>query len=172
MKSYKGDAPCPGCGKTGREKERFCKDDLCWDCKRLLRLGKEISEIRENQTDKIAEVNVHMTGLRYLSSGETNDCIAAFREFLFSVSDKEKLDNCQSRYIGYYDNSNSKNIYGIKMAPESADHLESFVMALNQYSKAVYADGVKHGSNLLMRLSEGELTPNVFLKRVDGDISF
>jgi hypothetical protein len=172
MKTYKGDAPCPGCGKTGREKERYCKDGLCWDCKRLLGLGKEISEIRANQTDKITEVSIYMTGLQYLSSSETHDCIAAFREFLTSISDKEKSDNCQSRYIGHYDHSDSKNIRGIKMTPESADHLESFVMALNQYSKAVYDDGVKHGSNLLMRLNEGELTPDAFIKRVNGDRSF
>lgn len=172
MKTYKGDAPCPGCGKTGREKERYCKDGLCWDCKRLLGLGKELSEIRADQTDKITEVSIYMTGLQYLSSGETHDCIVAFREFLTSISDKEKLDNCQSRYIGYFDGSDSKNIRGIKMTPESADHLESFVTALNQYSKAVYDDGVKHGSNLLMRLNEGELTPNAFIKGVNGDRSF
>lgn len=172
MKTYKGDTPCPGCGKTGREKERYRKDDLCWDCKRLLGLGKEISEIRANQTDKIAEVSIYMTGLQYLSSGETHDCIAAFREFLISISDKEKFANCQSRYIGCYDHSDSKNIRGIKITPESADHLESFVMALNQYSKAIYDDGVKHGSNLLMQLNEGELTPDAFLKKVNGDRSF
>lgn len=113
-----------------------------------------------------------MTGLQYLSSGEAHNCIAAFREFLISISDKEKDTNCQSKYIGYYDHSDSKNILGIKMAPESADHLECFVTALNQYAKAVYADGVKYGSNLLMQLNDGEISPDTFLKKVSGDRSF
>jgi len=172
MRLYKGDAPCPGCGKTGRQKERYSKDSLCWDCKRLLNLGNEVSKIRTSQTDKITKVNVYMTGLHYLSSGETHNCIVALREFLKSISDKEKEDNCQSRSIGFYDHSDSKNIRGIKMPPDAAEHLDTFVTALNLYSKAVYASGVKYGSNLLMQLNEGELTPNTFLKRVNGDRSF
>lgn len=175
MKIYKGDAPCPGCGKTGREKERYRKDGLCWDCRCLLALGQELKKTRVNQTDKITEVSIYMTELKYLSSSETRDCIAAFREFLTSISDKEKLDNCQSRHIGQLDGFHrceTEEIKGIKMTPESADHLESFVTALNEYSKAVYEDGVKHGSNLLMRLNEGELTPDAFLKKVNGDRSF
>lgn len=36
----------------------------------------------------------------------------------------------------------------------------------------IFDDEVKHGSNLLMRLNEGELTPDAFIKRVNGDRSF
>ena len=37
---------------------------------------------------------------------------------------------------------------------------------------SLYDDGVKHGSNLLIRLNEGELTPDAFIKSVNGDRSF
>lgn len=172
MKLYKGDSPCLGCGRTGKEKGRSAKDSLCWDCRELLSLGTEVNKLRSLQTDEIVEVNLFMTGLRYLSSGESNLCIAALREFLSSISEKEKRANCKQRHIGFYNSSYSMEIRGIKMTPVSAEHLECFIKALNQYSAAVYADGVKFGSNLLMQLNSGELTPDAFVKRVNGDKSF
>ena len=37
---------------------------------------------------------------------------------------------------------------------------------------SLYDDRVMHGSNLSIRLNEGELTPDAFIKRVNGDRSF
>ena len=173
MKYYKGDIPCSGCGKTGRERERLSKRDLCWSCKSLLRLGNDVAEKRKSQTELISDVKVHLNGLRYISSGETDDCVAAFREFLESIPEVEKIANCQTKHIGNYDAfSCSRSVGSFRMTVNSADKLECLIIALNQYSKSVYKDGVKHGSNLLMRLNEGELTPNDFVKRVNEDRSY
>ena len=172
MRYYTGDLPCIGCGKTGREKARLSKDSLCFDCKNILRLGFDVAEKRKLQIDLISDVDISLTGLRYLSSGETGNVIAAFREFLETISEVEKIANCKKKHIGYYDNSHSRNIGPFRFNIDSADKLECLILALNQYTASVYKDGVKHGSNLLMRLNEGELTPDAFLKRVNEDRSY
>ena len=174
MRYYTGDSPCIGCGKTGREKARLSKDSLCSDCRSTLRIGREVVEKRKLQKDLISDVIVFMTGLRYLSSGETDDIVAAFREFLesVSISEAEKTANCKAKCIGSYDNSYSRSIGPFRFNVDSADKLECLILALNQYTESVYKDGVKHGSNLLMRLNEGELTPDAFIKRVNEDRSY
>ncbi len=95
MRYYTGDLPCIGCGKTGREKGRLSKYSLCFDCKSILRLGFDVAEKRKLQKDLISDVDISLTGLRYLSSGETGNVIAAFREFLETISEVEKIANCK-----------------------------------------------------------------------------
>lgn len=167
MRYYKGSSPCPGCGLSGELKPRRSKDCLCHSCSSLLRLGNEISKLRSQQTDKIVNVRLWISGLSYVSTGESDNLSAAIREFLGSISQQDKMGNCPDRVIGSYTSSQSHTVRDIKITPDSADKLESLIKALYQYSDAVHAKGVKHGSNLLAQLGSGDLSPDAFVKRVN-----
>lgn len=47
MKYYNGQAPCPGCGRTGEQVARKAKDALCHDCEEQLRIGRAIARDRQ-----------------------------------------------------------------------------------------------------------------------------
>lgn len=55
---YEGKHPCSGCGISGKEKRRMSKDDLCSDCKDLLKLGKIKKEEVKNRGPQMPLVAV------------------------------------------------------------------------------------------------------------------
>lgn len=67
---YKGEKPCPGCGRPGTEVARSGMDCLCEDCKHALKIGKAF--IKEKNLDqnnykledlRFAEISLYRLGI-------------------------------------------------------------------------------------------------------------
>lgn len=78
MRRYEGKHPCPGCGLSGEENPRNLKDELCYDCKKLLEFGREQKELVEQRPPEMPYVKVSipwytLTGKIQLSVSSEGD---------------------------------------------------------------------------------------------------
>lgn len=73
MRDYRGPKPCPGCARPGNEKQRGAVDELCSDCKTLIKLGQGVIAEKPNQYSSIT-IEPYLFGpLEYNIQGKTKD---------------------------------------------------------------------------------------------------
>ena len=188
---YKGNTPCPGCGRTGTEVPRITKDSLCEDCKTILHLGRDFCKERELERSYYRMDDLmtgYMTWYQIIDS-KIDQCL---RNLLYTFSQFDR------RYVvGSY--LQSTMLAGSAGCGTSADEfvlptvtfnaarelcqaIEKAVHKLNRdrdnYQKEldaklnkernrIYNEGVKHGRNLLFQLNNGEITADEINKEIN-----
>jgi len=168
---YKGNHPCAGCGRTGAEKSRIYKDDLCYDCKELIRLGQGVKK----ESNNFARVFFHKTDsfLRstyqqfdkkdsYLYSeqiaydAKANDKLLESLEMLLKAlhRGRKKETKAQLR-IGENIHGRADEYY---IESETALTLFNFIKSLAEHSKIIKKKGFEEGKLLLINLNQGKIT--------------
>lgn len=188
---YKGDKPCPGCGRSGTEVPRLSKDGLCLECTEHLNIGKQFCKERDLERGHFLLDDLttgYMTWYQ-IRNKEIDGCL---RELLRTFSQFD------SRYAGGYCRQESM-LAGCagcgtshdgfvlpKVTFEAAKKLchaiEDAVGELNRerdnYQKKIdkqlaeqkndiFNDGVAYGRNLLFQLNRGEITGEDINKRIE-----
>ena len=191
MKFYEGKAPCPGCGRTGKDVARTSKDSLCHDCKNALEIGKAI--VKERNLDRnyylmddlrTAIMTWYTIPVREIDKALT-DLLQTFSQF-DSRHVVMKGGLRESMLAGRLDAITAHDSFILPdVTFEAAKRLcESIVDAcqqlksdrenyqkeldkkLNEERNRIYNDGVAYGRNLLKQLNRGEITVNDFEKPV------
>lgn len=145
--AYEGKEPCQGCGRTGSERFRWSKNQLCPDCQAIFEKGKCLES-----DSKIKEY-------------------VGVRQFMFAFNSLEFRDNTLNRFVpkllmsldnpfaecneflalkeGFGDNTVCARIPKPLFAP-----LKEFVNKMDE--------GVAKGRNLLFQLNNGDITLEEF----------
>ena len=187
---YKGNKPCPGCGRTGADNPRMSKDGLCLDCTEHLDIGRQLCKERglERGRFNLDELTTGFMTWYQIHNKEIDGCL---RDLLrtFSQFDKKYAgEYCRqdTMLAGYAGCGTSHDDFVIpKVTFEAAKKLchaiEDAVGELNREREAykkrldaelaeqkndIYNEGVAHGRNLLFQLNNGEITPDDFTKRI------
>ena len=188
---YKGDKPCPGCGRPGTVVPRLSKDGLCYDCTEHLNIGRQLCEERNMERGRFhldELTNGYMTWYQIRNTkidGCLRDLLRTFSQF----DSKYAGEYCRqdTMLAGYASCGTSHDDFVLpKVTFEAAKKLchaiEDAVGELNReresYQKKldkqlaeqkndIYNEGVEHGRNLLMQLNNNEITPDDFVKRIE-----
>lgn len=191
MKLYEGPVPCPGCGRTGKEKARKSKDSLCYDCQDMLGIGRAISKERSLARNYYRMDDLRLGDMTWytIPIREVND---ALKELLkkFSEFDRQyvgyKGTPTESQLAGRIGATTSRDTYilpdvtfaAAKQLCESIKEIcwqlkkdrekykEELDQKLNEERNLIYNEGVAHGRNLLMQLNSGEISVNDFEKPI------
>lgn len=187
---YKGNIPCPGCGRTGVETPRLTKDGLCEDCKEKLQIGrffcKEYGMKRKYY--KMDELTTGYMTWYQIRNKEIDKCL---RNLLRTFSQFD------SRYAGGYERQEtmlagtagcgtSSDCFVLpkvtfeaarelchavenavhKLNRERENYKKELDAKLNEERNRIYNDGVAHGRNLLFQLNNGEITASDINKEI------
>lgn len=182
-KLYEGNAPCPGCGRTGEETPRASKYALCYDCAMALSIGRAI--VKERNLDRnyyfMDDLRIgQMTWYTIpISSVEKalDELLKTFSQFdQRRVSIKEGFD--ASQLAGRPDgvtahdnfilpditfNAAKKLCETLKevcweLKRDRDKYQKELNAKLNEERNHIYNEGVAHGRNLLFQLNNGEIT--------------
>ena len=190
---YKGNAPCPGCGRTGEDVPRYKKEGLCRDCSEKLRLGESLvkEQDRERYVYKMDDLVIgDMTW--YIIPIERID--QALRKLLrtFSMFDKryakcEYKHSYQEIYLaGEAGSGTSSDTFVLpretfdsakqlcqeikeacwQLRRDRDNYQKELDAKLNEERNRIYNDGVAHGRNLLFQLNNGEITATDINKEI------
>lgn len=187
---YKGDKPCPGCGRSGTEVPRLSKDGLCSECTEYLNIGRQFCKERdlERRLFLLDELTTGYVTWYQIRNKEIDGCL---RELLRTFSQFDR------RYAGGYCRqetmlagdagcgTSSDEFVLPKVTFEAAKKLchavEDAVGELNREREAykkrldaelaeqkndIYNEGVQYGRNLLFQLNRGEITVDELNKRI------
>jgi len=189
---YKGDKPCPGCGRSGEDVPRKSKDSLCYDCEMALSIGRAI--VKERNLDRnfyrmddlrIGKMTWYTIPILSVERA-LNELLMTFSQFDQNrVSIKGSI--LESQLAGRIDSVTAKNSFVLpditfnaakKLCGALKDVCWELEDARNNYKKEldeqlrqqkndIYNEGVKHGRNLLFQLNNGEITADDFNKRIE-----
>ena len=187
---YRGDKPCPGCGRTGAEHPRMSKDALCYDCTEHLNIGRQLCEERNMERGRFhldELTNGFMTWYQIRNTkidGYLRDLLRTFSQF----DSKYAGEYCRqdTMLAGYASCGTSHDDFVLpKVTFEAAKKLchavEDAVGELNREREAykkrldaelaeqkndIYNEGVQYGRNLLFQLNRGEITADELNKRI------
>lgn len=191
-KIYEGSAPCPGCGRTGKEVPRYGKDSLCYDCSMTLSIGRAI--VKERNLDRnhyfmddlrIGQLKWYTISIRSVESA-LDDLLRTFSQFDQNrVSMKGSISECQ--LAGRIDACTAHESFVLpditfnaakKLCEVLMDVCYELNKAHDNYQKElddqlrqqkndIFNDGVAHGRNLLFQLNNGEITADEINKRIN-----
>ena len=191
-KFYEGNAPCPGCGRTGEEVPRKSKDSLCYDCAMALSIGRAIVKERNldrnhyNMDDlRIGQMTWNTIPIRSVESA-LDDLLRTFSQFDQNrVSMKGGFS--ESRLAGRADAVTAHDSFVLpditfdaakKLCGALKDVCWELEDARNNYKKEldeqlrqqkndIFNEGVAYGRNLLFQLNNGEITADEINKRIN-----
>lgn len=188
---YKGDAPCPGCGKKGSDKPRKSKDGLCPDCVDALKLGYSVMDrlnIKINHYLVPDHSKVRLTWYTIRIKAIENTLVYLLRTFSEYHTDFISYwqngkgghllnDYCAvtaSHTIDLPDPTINAAIEFCKVVKQVSEDLEEkernykeeLEKQLNEERNDIYNQGVQHGRNLLAQLNNNEITPEELNKRI------
>lgn len=184
-RTYLGDVPCSGCGKTGKESRRPTKDSICYQCMDDLNKYRKILERNTGNKDTYVEFDVIAHEIRYTADDNYNNLIGALKQLFISLdtpeADKRSTATPKVRHGNYYNNSfkilreynysyNGETRWGegaFTIREDIAINLDSLMTALENYSHGVYLQGKKDGGNLLKSLGAQEISPDEFVERIN-----
>lgn len=191
-KIYEGSAPCPGCGRTGKEVPRYGKDCLCYDCSKALSIGRAI--VKERNLDRnhyfmddlrIGQLKWYTISIRSVESA-LDDLLRTFSQFDQNrVSMKGGIS--ESQLAGRIDGCTAHESFVLpditfNAAKKLCEVLKDVCYELNEardnYQKElddqlrqqkndIFNEGVAHGRNLLFQLNNGEITADEINKRIN-----
>jgi hypothetical protein len=179
MSYYTGKEVCQGCKKTGLEIRRWGKNELCENCKSILKLGK--SKDYELKQEYVLVRDWHH-GLKKVDFYDQTLDIAMTK--LFSALDnksaniKETFDSLRSQHLGCQLYTIPKQTFepiqnlfkklneivlDLKAEKENIPALVK--NEINEESEVLFNSGVVRGKNLLIGLSSVDITLNDFDKK-------
>lgn len=187
---YIGQKPCPGCGRKASESPRSRADEVCWDCGKLLRLGKGVRENSDGFT-RFQLTRYTMRGLfvtdlredkgyqRRSGIGYVSDSGSGKPDGLYQGSSRHLLETLETLVKTLDEGTKEKYEFKINMEesfPEiyslrtaTALALVEFLDAIRLYGDRREEEGYERGQQLLLRLCDGTLTIDDFNKRSVGE---
>lgn len=178
---YKGKEPCQACGKSGTEIPRWSKNELCQDCKEIIKKWKSASgELKY----KYIGVRQHYFAFSSLNFDD-NTLNSAIIDLIIALSngyaDPETRTNCFKYSQG--DNCVYGNIpepffepikklflilddYVRNIRKESDGLPEKTKKEVQKEKDRIYNEGVQKGRDLLFALNNGEITMSEFSERI------
>lgn len=196
MKMYEGKEPCPGCGRSGEDNPRSGKNELCYDCKEALRIGKAL--VRERNLERnwykldelmIAEMTWYTIPLGDISNAVCH-LLMTFSQF-DSRNVPRKGNPSDYQLAGQASATTARNTFVLpevtfeaakklcgmlkeacwKLRREQEDYQRQLDQQnreyLNSEKNRIYNEGVSYGRNLLTQLNNGEIGVNEFEKFVE-----
>lgn len=191
MKLYEGNAPCPGCGMTGKQKARPSKESLCHDCQNQLEIGRAICKERALDRNfyrmddlRLGDMTWYTIPIREVDNA-LKDLLMKFSEF-----DRQHVDYkgtpTESQLAGKIDATTSRNTYVLpdvtfaaaqrlcesikevcrQLKKDRENYQKELDKQLAEQKNDIYNEGVAHGRDLLRQLNNGEITPNMMLQRI------
>ena len=188
---YEGNAPCPGCGRTGEQVARKSKDSLCYDCQNQLEIGRAICKERDLARDYYRMDDLQ-TGILTWYTIPIHEVDTALRNLLqtFSqfdsrhVSSKGRYD--ESTLAGRIEATTARDHFILpcvtfnavkalcntlkdvcyQLKKERDNYQQELGKQLAEQKNAIYNEGVAYGRNLLTQLNRGEISVNDFEKPV------
>lgn len=192
-KWYEGNAPCPGCGKTGAEVARKSKDSLCDNCLNELAIGRQICAERHLERNNYLMDDLQI-GVMTWYTVRIREIDNALSTLLHSFS---RFDRRYAPFNGPYEKAVltgelstaiSRDFFVLpsvtfEAAKKLCDEIRKLCNELNQdrdnYKKeledqlrdmknAIFNDGVQYGRDLLHQLNSGDITAdelNKFIKK-------
>ena len=158
---YRGDAPCLGCRRSGKIRERVEKDSLCSDCESLLRLGKDYKTQIEKDQNEYVSLKIFGNCLLWDKSGFKS--LSLLLKAL-DVGDAKETHSGEGIYIGYPE---SNNLCRVKVQKNVGEALKYFIDEVRDMLGKQKKRGFEEGSNLLMALNSGKLALKDFERDVE-----
>ncbi len=181
---YEGKQPCAGCGKSGEDKPRASKDELCEDCKTHIIIGRELKKDLRDKDYILASAQWYK--LEFYNSKIGGEEISQAFNKLFDLLERPGLP--------WYDRIELVKREGVTscrsmvMRTDYALAIKALVDALQKQQSAyrkgmeqiekdradvikktknkLFNDGVKYGRSLLVQLNKGEITLADFEKEI------
>jgi len=180
---YYGKNPCLGCGRTGEERHRGMKDQLCWDCQEAIKAGYDVIKNKKRNEEEFASVTIANYSFRFLQTElpgparkmpdkmpyvadgfeqdkkKDKDYPGSSRELLDAFANiLQELNHgerpVKKRY--WMEESWHENTYYIKKG--IAKQIYDFVLCLSRYCNRIKREEFERGKNLLISLNSGEIT--------------
>lgn len=180
---YEGNAPCPGCGRTGQEKPRTSKDGLCYDCQHQLEIGRSVAKERGLECNYYRMDDLMTASLTYFTI-PLKEIEIATTNFLYTLSQfrGEQVDWHNEPLAGKLDAITGRRYFVLpKVTFEAAQKMcQTIVDAANQLQdekrnyreelneelaaqkNEIFNEGVAYGRNLLTQLNRGEINVKDF----------
>lgn len=190
MRRYTGPDVCAGCGTPGTVKARLSKSDICYDCKKLIDLGKGV---RQSSSEfGIVKLSWHTLKRVKLSTSpyvHDKECIKAIpfqKGHLYNSKTSQELYNAFKNLLKHLDRG-EKDAYdgGIELyltmeeSGGSSKHLHDtfyldkqlleplydLLYAMANHERALAEEYYEKGHNLLMGLQTGDVSVKEFNER-------
>lgn len=180
MPRYSGKVKCPGCGKTGEESPRDYANTICWDCEKLLKLGKIKRELDAQDKSRYAEITLpaykftlftqygkpaESKQALYISDqfgkdieGSSEALLKAQKEFLETINQGAKKGCVQ--YSAFDGNHFTGSSYFLTFPQAQA--FVAFMVAVADYARRNYEEGLEDGKSLLTGLASGRYSIQEF----------
>lgn len=161
---------CQGCGRTESYLFRYA-DEVCNECKSLLREAIENRERIKTQKDKVSirlgdpyYLNSGFYGCYYdLDSGIRRELDKSFHSVILSIGEKahDRLFEREAKRV-YSEKSDDANYLMLLVTLEQQQNLLNLNAHIRQALESAYTLGVKKGSDMLRGLALGEAGINDF----------
>lgn len=154
---YKGSRPCPACGNVHSEKcQRFHVDDICFECKRIMNLGRISDESNKNESNEYVNVCFYRPNLYEESFWNV------FIELLKYLNRPDKSSIAKNEYNG----NHSFNSYTGTYDSKTYEILKKMKELIYTSQNDVYKKGFTNGSSVLMQLHDGTISMDDFNRRI------
>lgn len=161
--------PCPGCGEID---SRRPADKVCNTCKAKLKRLDELEERLSGNTDTVIVSFASASYNSYIWSkkrGSGNALQNAFYEIAFTAG-KELPAYSKAEYdlLGKRHDVGTHHYHVMEMPRQLAEAIKNTYAMMNKILEGEYEQGKSDGHNLLMRLAQGDLSPNEYLQNTNA----
>lgn len=163
--------PCPGCGKTSSYRKA---DEVCMSCKALLNSAakwKQQLVMLESGADQIVVAigkqsywNEYIHDHIRNGKGYGRSLMDIFQRLALASSRPAVELEAEYKLLGKIDPGGTMHITMPRSLAEVIKELHQFIQPMLD---EVYSAGKHDGHRLLMRLAEGDLSPNEFLEETE-----
>lgn len=158
--------PCPGCGGTKAYRK---SDEVCTDCKSLLKraqwMDEQLSKLGDDEVIVAIGQRSHWNAYIHSKSGKGRDLQEIFHRLALSASRPALAYHAEFELLGKIDNGG--RMY-VKMPRPLAEAIKDLRSAIQPALEAEYEAGKADGHNLLMRLANGDLSVNEYMKKTEA----
>lgn len=153
--------PCDGCGRTDQYRR---KDQICYDCKKILEEAWEIAELKQNPKGKVT-VYVPQAShwLKYIRHpGTENDPRGPLHRLALSIGEilpahpQVEIEELEGK------DCSRSSCYAVTMPADALTALREVIASLEECVKAAYKEGHREGRDLLRSLAKGKTTVKQF----------
>jgi len=192
MKYYEGNAPCPGCGRTGNEMPRKGKDCLCDECMAQLQIGRAISKERGLERNfykmddimgyqmtwytihnhKIEKALCHLlhTFSQFEAHGGRvsyapgNDGVLVGR--IEAVTARHSFVLPKETFDAARELCQAVKDVASQLDQDRDNYRKELNAELDEQKDEIYNAGIQKGRNLLFQLNAGAITPDDFAQKL------
>ena len=181
---YKGDVPCPACGKTGTESRRWSRDSICHKCMDDLNEYRKIKDTVKRRKDTYTRLKIINNSIKcYSSNSDYSNLIIAIESLIQSLDCPEMDKSTQGEVVhgkswgpfkimrredaSLYDAGHYTVEVPFTLREDIALLIDGLITAIENYSEAIYLLGKKDGANLLKGLGTHAISPDEFIDKIN-----